>query len=256
MKDGTPAQRDVGGFFAFRLSPFAKGYNPTNMNLILIIVFSVLFPLTHMLMSHGSIRSGLIKNLHGEWPFRGFYSLVSFLTLGPSAAIWWGHRHLGPELWDLPFWLERCIALPLMLLAIVLLVLMLANPSPASMIPGVNQARGVLRITRHPMNIAFASFGLAHLASNGYLGDVFFFAQFLVLGILGAFHQDARLAKKKGEPYRELMRTTSVLPFVAILRRRNRLDAGELAFPLFLIAVVVFVALVVFHGRLFGTPVF
>jgi len=251
-----PSAEQVLPPFAFRLSPFAKGYNPTTMNLILIIVFSVLFPLTHMLMSHGSIRSGLIKTLHGEWPFRGFYSLVSFLTLGPSAAIWWGHRHLGPELWDLPFWLERAVALPLMLLAMVLLVLMLAAPSPAGLIPGALRARGVLRITRHPMNIAFACFGLAHLVSNGFLGDVFFFGQFAVLGILGSYHQDARKLREKGEPYREFMRTTSVLPFVAILRGRNRLDGGELAFPLFLIAVAVFVALVVFHGRLFGAAVF
>jgi uncharacterized membrane protein len=226
------------------------------MYLTLIIAFSVLFPLTHILFSHGSIRSGLVATLRGEWPFRGFYSLISFLTLGPSVAIWWSNRHLGPELWDLPFWLERAIAIPLMFFAIFLLFLMLATPSSASMLPGVIKARGVLRITRHPMNMAFAFFGLAHLASNGYLGDVFFFGQFVVLGIVGAIHQDSRLLEKKGEAYAEFKRTTSVFPFVAILRGRNRLDAGELGFPLFLIAVVVFVALVIYHGRLFGAPVF
>ncbi len=226
------------------------------MNLTLIIVFSVLFPLTHILMSHGAIRSGLIKSLHGVWPFRGLYSLVSFLTLGPAAAIWWGNRQLGPELWDLHFWVGRGIALPLMLLAIVLLALMLAAPSPASMLPGVSKVQGVLRITRHPMNMAFAAFGLAHLLTNGFLGDVFFFGQFFVLGWLGSYHQDARMLREKGEPYREFMSQTSVIPFAAILRRRTRLDPSELAFPLFLIAVAAFVALVIFHGRLFGVAVF
>jgi len=226
------------------------------MILTLIIVFSVLFPLTHILMSHGAIRSGLIKTLHGLWPFRAFYSLVSFLTLGPAVAIWWGHRELGPELWDLPFWVGRGIALPLMLLAVVLLALMLAAPSPASMLPGVSKVHGVLRITRHPMNIAFACFGLAHLLTNGFLGDVFFFGQFFVLGFFGSYHQDARMLNEKGEPYREFMNQTSVIPFAAILRGRTRLDADDLAFPLFLIAVAVFVALVIFHGRLFGVAVF
>ena len=174
------------------------------MYLPLIIAFSVLFPLTHMLMSQGSIRSGLVTTLHGEWPFRAVYSLVSFLTLGPAAAIWWGHRHLGPELWDLPFWLTRAAALPLMLLALSLILLMLASPSPASMLPGVSKVRGVLRITRHPLNMAFAAFGLAHLVANGSLGDVVFFGQFVALGVLGSYHQDARKIREKGEPYRRV----------------------------------------------------
>jgi len=226
------------------------------MNLTLIIVFSVLFPLTHILMSHGSIRSGLIRALHGVWPFRGVYSLVSFLTLGPAAAIWWSNRHLGPELWQLPFWVGRGIALPLMLLAILLLALMLAATPPSGMLPVTTKVHGVLRITRHPMNMAFASFGLAHLLTNGYLGDLFFFGQFVVLGVLGVLHQDARLKREKGEPYREFVKQTSVLPFVAILTGRTRLEPTDLPFPLVLIGVVVFVALVVFHGRLFGVPVF
>ena len=163
---------------------------------------------------------------------------------------------MGPVLWELTPILVRAIALPVMLLALVLLVLSLANPSPASMLPGMVEARGVLRITRHPMNMAFALFGLAHLVANGFLGDIFFFGQFVVLGVLGAYHQDARKAREKSEGYLEFKRQTSILPFVAILTRRNRLEAAELAFPLFLIAVVAFVALVVFHGKLFGVDLF
>ena len=226
------------------------------MYLTLIIAFSVLFPLTHMLMSQGSIRSGLVTTLHGEWPFRAVYSVVSFLTLGPAAAIWWGHRQLGPELWDLPFWLTRAAALPLMLLALTLLLLMLASPSPASMLPGVFKVRGVLRITRHPLNMAFAAFGLAHLVANGALGDVVFFGQFVALGVLGSYHQDARKIREKGEPYREFMEQTSVMPFAAIILGRTRLEADDIAFPLFVIAIAAFVALTIFHGRLFGVAVF
>jgi uncharacterized membrane protein len=107
-----------------------------------------------------------------------------------------------------------------MLLAVVLFVMMLATPSPASMRPGATVARGVLRVTRHPMNMAFACFGIAHVAANGFLGDVFFFGQFAVLGLVGAFHQDARLVRVRGERYREFMASTSVLPFAAILQGR------------------------------------
>lgn len=226
------------------------------MYLTLLIVFCVLFPLTHILLSHGAIRSGLITALRGEWPFRGLYSLVSFVTLGGAAVIYWSHRHLGSVLWEVSPIVERVVALPLMLAALVLLVLSLATPSPASMMPGKLEARGIIRLTRHPMNMAFALFGIAHLVANGALGDVFFFGQFVVLGVLGPLHQDARMARERGDAYLEFRRQTSLIPFGAIVRGRNRFEASELAFPMFLIGVVGFVALVVFHGRLFGVDLF
>ena len=58
------------------------------MILTLIVVFSALFMLTHIMLSHGAIRQGMVDKL-GQWPFRGLYSLVSFATLGPAAVLWW-----------------------------------------------------------------------------------------------------------------------------------------------------------------------
>ncbi len=225
------------------------------MILTLIFVFSALFVVTHLGLSHGAIRQSLVDTL-GEWPFRGLYSLVSFLTLGPAAVMWWSNRHLGPVLWQLGPWVERGIALVLMLIAIQLLVLMLANPSPASMIPGSLEPRGILRITRHPMNMGLALFGLAHLAANGALGDVAFFGAFVVVGLVGPFHMDARLKKSRDEGFAVFLRQTSVIPFVAIARGRTGFRADEISFPMFVIGVVVYVALVVFHGRLFGAEIF
>ncbi len=231
-------------------------YTLPTMYLTLLIAFSVLFVVTHMAMSHGAIRERLVGILHGEWPFRGVYSLVSVLTLGGAVVVFWDHRGLGPVLWELSPVVARVIAFPLMLLALPLLFLSLAQPSPAAMVPGKVEARGVLRITRHPMNMAFALFGAAHLIATGVLGDVVFFGQFLVLGVLGAYHQDARKRRAKGEVYREFARQTSVLPFAAVIRGRNRLEPGELAFPMLALGVVAYILLAVFHGRLFGVPLF
>ncbi len=225
------------------------------MILILIVVFSALFVVTHLLLSHGAIRENLVAKL-GQWPFRGLYSVVSFLTLGPAAVLWWQNRHLGPVLWEFNPWVERGIALVLMLFAIELIALSLANPSPASMLPGSNKPYGILRITRHPMNIGLALFGLAHLLSNGTVGDVAFFGSFFILGVAGPFHMDARLKKQRGDDFAEFCRQTSVIPFVAIARGRTKFRADEIAFPLFLIGVVVFVALVIFHGKFFGADIF
>jgi uncharacterized membrane protein len=225
------------------------------MILTLIVVFSALFVLTHLGLSHGAIRENLVAKL-GQWPFRGLYSAVSFLTLGPAAVLWWQNRHLGPVLWEFNPWVERGIALVLMLFAIELIVLMLANPSPASMMPGSLKPHGILRITRHPMNMGLALFGLAHMLSNGAVGDLAFFGMFFLVGLLGPYHMDARLKRQRGEDFIEFCRQTSVIPFVAIARGRTSFKADEISFPLFLIGVVVYVVLVIFHGRFFGSDIF
>jgi uncharacterized membrane protein len=225
------------------------------MALTLIVLFSALFVVTHLGMSHDPIRRGLVEKI-GEWPFRGLYSLVSFLTLGPAAVLWWQNRHLGAVLWELPFWTEGIIAAVLVFFGLFLLFQLLATPSPASMMPAKTEARGILRVTRHPMNLGLALWGLAHLLANGTVGDVAFFGSFVVVGIIGPYHLDARHKRAKGEDFAEFCRQTSVLPFGAILRGRNRLALDELSFPLALISTVVFVALLFFHSRVFGGEIF
>jgi len=221
------------------------------MILALIIVFSALFVLTHIGMSHGSIRQGMVDKL-GQWPYRGLYSLVAFGTLLPAGVLWWQNRHLGPVLWELPFWPERVIAGLLMICGFVLLFQLLATPSPASMMPAKIEARGVLRITRHPMNIGLALIALAHIVANGTVGDVAFWGSIAAVGLIGPYQMDRRLKTKKGDAFVEFCRETSVMPFSAILGRRNRFALDELSLPLLILALVAFAAVVYFHGSLFG----
>ena len=223
------------------------------MLLTLLIAFSAAFVVTHLALSHGSLRANLVKTL-GPVRFRLLYSFVAIGTFLPAAVIEWTERHLGPVLWDLPTWIGLIVGLPLMLLAFVLLVLAFATPSPVSLIPGKLEPRGVLRITRHPMNMGLALFGLVHLVGNGALGDVAFFSTFVLLGVVGAYHQDARFARDRGEAFADFRRRTSVLPFGAILLGRTTLEPSELPWPMVIIAVIAWAAVAVFHGDLFGAP--
>lgn len=217
----------------------------------LLVLFSVLFPVTHIGLSWSPVRRMLVRVL-GEWPFRGVYSLISFVCLGGMILIYRKDPHLGAVLWQVPFWIELVVCLPLMLVAFVLVVSAFATPSPASMAPAAMRARGILRITRHPMNIGFACFGAAHLVANGAVGDVAFFGSFVVLGIVGALHLDRRKLAEKGEAFREFLAATSLVPFAAILRGRNRLEAGEMKWPVLVVALLLFAAFLLLHGKIFG----
>jgi uncharacterized membrane protein len=222
------------------------------MLLTLLIVFSLLFAITHIGLCHGKVRAGLVAKL-GPMRFRLLYSLVAIGTFTPAAVIFFTERHLGPVLYELPRWAELLIALPCTFFAVQLLVLSMANPSPASMIPAKPEARGVLRITRHPMNMGWTLFGIAHLAGNGFLGDIVFWGLcFVFVGLVGAFHLDRRKRRSAGESHAAFYRETSVLPFAAIVMRRQKLDLSDLALPMVAIALIAWGALVYFHGSIFG----
>lgn len=224
------------------------------MSLALLILLSGLFAVTHIGMSHDPYRSRMSEKL-GEKPFMGVYSLVSLVTLGGAIWVFSQTSDLGPVLWTLPTWLHPVVYL-LALMGVLLLVLSFADPSPAGMVPAAVEPRGVLRITRHPMNMGIACFALAHMMANGALGDLFFFGSLFVVGCLGPFHQDRRKAREKGESYVTFQEQTSAIPFAAIISGKTKLELGEIRLPFAVMAVVVYVAVILLHGRLFGISPF
>ena len=220
------------------------------MALAMLILMSVLFAVTHIGMSHDPLRARLVEQI-GPKGFQGVYSLVSFITFGGAVWIFAGHRKLGPVLWTMSHWFYPVVYL-LMLAAFLLLVLSMRNPSPAGMVGGKMEARGVLKITRHPMNMSLACFALAHVIANGSLGDVFFFGSIFVVGFFGPYHQDRRKVREKGEEYVAFQNRTGVLPFAAILQGKARFEKNDVNIPFTIIAVVAFVAAILFHEDLFG----
>ncbi len=205
-------------------------------------------------MSHGPYRAKLIERL-GEKPFMGIYSLVSIVTLGGAIWVFATHKGMGPHLWNLSGWFYPPVYL-LMLLSFLLLVLSVATPSPTGMMPASLEPRGVLRVTRHPMNMGFACFGLAHLLANGALGDIFFFGSIFVVGFAGAYHQDLRKVRERGDDFQLFQSQTSILPFAALVQGKAKFDAGEFSKPLLIAALVGYVAAILLHKKLFGISPF
>lgn len=211
---------------------------------------------THLLLSSASLRPRLIARL-GDQPFRGVYSLAVLAWFVALVWVFARHKHTGPLLWNTlgPPSIATLLNQVVMLLAFAILVAGLlpsqAAPSAMTAPAGHVQAHGLLRITRHPFNVALGLFGIAHLLVNGSLGDVLFFGGFPLFAWIGSRHQDERLARSK-PGYDRLVAETSLVPFGAVLSGRQHLSARELPWAGFVAGIVLALVVRHWHGTLFG----
>ena len=106
----------------------------------------------------------------GPLAWKGLYSVVS---LAGFVLLVWGYSMTRGEagLWNPPGWTRHATAL-LMLVSFILLA--------AAYVPG----NGIKARVGHPMVLSVKVWALAHLLSNGRLGDVLLFGAFLLWAIL------------------------------------------------------------------------
>jgi uncharacterized membrane protein len=219
-----------------------------------IALWAALFLGTHFAISSVAVRPRLIGAV-GEQPYRGIYSLVAFATFGPLIYEFASNKHAGPMLWylraDAPL---RWLAWILMFAALVFFVASFINPNPGQVgaPAGSGEPHGMLKVTRHPSFVAFALFGLAHIAMNGWLGDVIFFGTFPALGILGGMHQDARKVREVGKSYKEFKAKTSFVPFAALVSGRQQWTSGDMPWAAIGAGAVLTIAIVALHPTIFG----
>jgi uncharacterized membrane protein len=179
-----------------------------------IVALWLAFALTHMGLSSLRLRPRLVGAL-GERGFLGLYSLVALAVFVPLVGLYFGHKHEGPFLWYFGHVTAlRWLMYAGMALALTLLVGGLLRPSPASLGGGRTEVGGVHHVTRHPLFMAFAIFGLLHLGvARVNLTELAFFAGFPLFAWVGCRHQDQRKLATAGEAFRRFHAQTSFLPF-------------------------------------------
>jgi uncharacterized membrane protein len=177
-----------------------------------IVLLWLAFAGSHLTLSSVGVRGRLVARI-GEGPFRGLYSLIALALFIPLVTTYFRHKHDGPALWMLPHTTALLWTMYVgMGVAFVLVVAGFIRPSPAAVIPGDTTPRGVYLITRHPLMMGLALFGLMHLLPNGSAADVAFFGGFGVFALIGAAHQDRR--KLATDPsFRRFYEATPFLPF-------------------------------------------
>ena len=207
------------------------------------------FAATHVGLSSLPVRRRLVAVL-GDAAFAALYSVIALGLFVPLVWIYFAHKHEGPALWLLPRgpWLTATVYVG-MGLALVLFASSFLQPSPAGMAPASLTPRGVQRITRHPLVMSFALFGLVHVLPNGWATDVAFFGGFPLFGLIGASHQDRRKLVAGPKGYAAFVAETPLVPFTG---RDTLRGLRELSLLAVAIGLALAVAIRFFHPRLFG----
>jgi uncharacterized membrane protein len=206
-----------------------------------LVVATAAFLATHFVTST-RLRPRLVGAM-GEWPYRGLYSLVALVTLGwmiwayaaaPRELLWTGIRHI-------PYW-----AMPV---AFVLIACgYWRNPTMVGadrLLQSTDPARGIIRITRHPIMWGIMLWAAAHILARGDMKSLVFFGAFLVLAVVGTLAMDSR--KRSNPDWPRFAAVTSHIPFVAIAQGRNRIVWREIGWLRPAIGLAAFFLVLVFH---------
>jgi uncharacterized membrane protein len=199
------------------------------------------FLATHFVAST-PLRAALVRAI-GQWPYVALYSLIALLTLGWMA---WAYAAAPSE----PLFPGcRGISYVLMPIALVLMACgFYRNPTIVGfdkMLSSADPARGIIRVTRHPIMWAFMLWAAAHLIAAGTLRALIFFGSFIVMAGIGTLFMDAR--KRASPGWARFAAVSSHIPFVAILQKRNELNWREIGWLRPALGLAAFFAVLAFH---------
>lgn len=217
-----------------------------------LILASLAFVGTHMLMSHGSIRRALVAKL-GLWPHRGLYSVISFATFGWMI---WAYIEAPDDILFLPHMALRHLPMTVMLFACFFLVsgYTIINPSALGMEGRGKSGEipGILKITRAPIMWGVGLFAFSHMLVGGDIASLVFFGSLIILAIGGGWHLDQRKTDEASPEWLGLREQSSFIPFVALFSGRARLRVGELSWWRLVLTVGLYAGLMAMHSAAFG----
>jgi uncharacterized membrane protein len=206
-----------------------------------LIAATLVFLATHFVAST-PLRPLLASRL-GEWPYRGAYSLVALVT-----RVWmgWAYGTAPREILFTP-WREA----PYVVMPFVFILLACGygrNPTMVGaekLLKSEDPARGIVRITRHPIMWGLMLWAASHIVARGDLKSVIFFGGLLLVAALGTILMDAR--KQTNPDFARFAAVTSNVPFVAIAQGRNRVRWSEIGWKRPAIGLAAFALVLLVH---------
>ena len=224
--------------------------NPGIVNSTLYLILATLLFIGIHSVPATPLRAAAVRAV-GEGAYQGLFSVASLAALAwmaveykraPFEGLWPGLRLVPIAVLPVAFALLACGVLA-------------RNPTAAGQsraMKSEDPARGIIRITRHPVMWAIMLWSAAHLLAIGSLQAVILFGGLLLLAAAGTTLQDARKAKTLGEDWARFAALTSNLPFLAVAQGRNRIAWREIGWWRPAAGLAAFAVLLWLHAWLFG----
>ena len=219
-----------------------------NESILHLAVAMGAFVASHIVMSISPVRAPLV-NAIGEWGFKAVYSIISVALLA------WVIMAYGVapknELFE-PGTAMRHASLTMMLLAAFFLVCGYTTPNPGIMgmeAAGLKSgAKGVLKITRHPVMWGVALWGTSHVLGNGHAAALTLFGGMVALALVGAAHIDVKRRETYEQAWSDYEAETSFWPLAALLAGRTKVEKGEVRWWQSLLTVALYMGMLWAHA--------
>ena len=181
-----------------------------------LVAATIVFLATHFVTS--TPLRPLMVNAIGEWPYRAAYSLVALVTL-----VWMGWAYANAPR-EMLFAGWRAAPYILSPIAFVLIACgYFRNPTMVGaekLLRSEDPARGMIRITRHPIMWGVMLWAAAHVLARGDAKALVFFGGLFLVALFGTLSMERR--KRANPDFVRFAAVTSHVPFVAIAQGRNR----------------------------------
>lgn len=205
-----------------------------------------------LLLTFAIAHSGLAalrpaaEKVVGARLYRVFFALVSLPLATILIIYFFNHRYDGLQLWQVQdvtgvaslVWILSAISFLFLYPATFNLLEIAAVQKPQVHL----YETGIIRITRHPQMVGQVIWCLAHTLWVGSSFMVVTSLGLILHHLFGVWHGDRRLQARYGDAFAAVKARTSVIPFLAILQKRQHLNLIEFLRPAYL-GVIVFVLL-------------
>ena len=186
------------------------------------------------------------EKLIGPRLYRVLFALVSLPLAVILVVYFFNHRYDGLQLWQVQgvpgvkpaVWILSAISFLFLYPATFNLLEIAAVQKPQVHL----YEAGIIRITRHPQMVGQVIWCVAHTLWIGTSFTLVTSIGLVLHHLFGVWHGDRRLQARFGESFETIKSRTSIIPFLAILQKRQTLDLLEFLRPSYL-GVVIFTGL-------------
>lgn len=205
-----------------------------------------------LLLAFAIAHSGLAalrakgEKLIGPRLYRVLFALVSLPLAVVLVVYFFNHRYDGVQMWQLQgvpavkpiVWTLSAISFLFLYPATFNLLEIAAVQKPQVHL----YETGIIRITRHPQMVGQVIWCIAHTLWIGTSFTLVTSIGLILHHLFGVWHGDRRLQARFGESFETIKSRTSIIPFLAVLQKRQTLNLLEFIRPSYL-GVAIFTGL-------------